>query len=164
MEALGATMTDGVWTYNGEPVVLIGLIRTEDERLELGDYFSNQLETVGFTVDRQYKTSGDGDAAPCWTGTDPAEGCFSFYTGGWVSTAISRDAGGNFSFFYTPAGLPWPLFQAYTPTEEFNDISQRLFNNDFTDMQQRSEMIAQGWDAQHSHRAVEPGVRQQLDL
>jgi peptide/nickel transport system substrate-binding protein len=33
MEALGAEMVDGVWQYNGEPAVIIGLIRVEDERL-----------------------------------------------------------------------------------------------------------------------------------
>ena len=143
MEAMGATMTDGKWTFNGEPVVLIALIRTEDERLEIGDYLSNQLESIGFTLDRQYKTSGE--AAPCWQG-DVTDGCFSFYTGGWISTAISRDAGTNFSFFYTPAGLGLPLWAAYTPTEEFDKVAQDLNNNAFTSMEQRSEMFAQALD------------------
>jgi peptide/nickel transport system substrate-binding protein len=92
MEALGAEMVDGVWTYNGEPVVLTGLIRTEDERLEIGDYVSNLLEDIGFTVERDYKTSAE--ASPCWLRGDPDEGCAHFYTGGWVSTAISRNAQG----------------------------------------------------------------------
>ena len=38
MEALGAELVDGKWTYNGEPVNLIGLIRIEDSRLEIGNY------------------------------------------------------------------------------------------------------------------------------
>ena len=41
MEALGAEMVDDKWNYNGEPVVLTGLIRVEDERLDIGDYVSN---------------------------------------------------------------------------------------------------------------------------
>ncbi|MGC9356377.1 MAG: ABC transporter substrate-binding protein, partial [Anaerolineae bacterium] len=49
MENLGAEMVDGVWQYNGEPVELIGLIRNEDERLEIGDYVANILEDIGFT-------------------------------------------------------------------------------------------------------------------
>jgi peptide/nickel transport system substrate-binding protein len=140
MEALGATMADGVWTYNGEPVVLTGLIRVEDERLEIGDYVSNLLEDIGFTVERDYKTSAE--ASPCWLRGDPDEGCAHFYTGGWVSTAISRDAGGNFSFFYTPDGLPFPPWQAYSPTDEFYEISTKLNNNDFTSMEERAELMA----------------------
>ncbi|NIQ94869.1 MAG: ABC transporter substrate-binding protein, partial [Desulfuromonadales bacterium] len=140
MEALGATMADGAWTYNGEPVVLTGLIRVEDERLEIGDYVSNLLEDIGFTVERDYKTSAE--ASPCWLRGDPDEGCAHFYTGGWVSTAISRDAGGNFSFFYTPDGLPFPPWQAYSPSDEFYDISTKLNNNDFTSMEERAELMA----------------------
>jgi peptide/nickel transport system substrate-binding protein len=140
MEALGATMADGKWTYNGEPVVLTGLIRVEDERLEIGDYVSNLLEDIGFTVERDYKTSAE--ASPCWLRGDPDEGCAHFYTGGWVSTAISRDAGGNFSFFYTPDGLPFPPWQAYTPVPEFYEIATKLNNNDFATMEERAELMA----------------------
>jgi len=144
MENLGAEMADGVWTYNGEPVELIGLIRNEDERLEIGDYVANQLEDIGFTVTRDYKTSAE--ASPCWISSDPIGGCFHFYTGGWVSTAISRDAGSNFSFFYTPDGLPFPLWQAYTPTDEFYEISKALLNNDFNTMEERRELMVQALD------------------
>jgi peptide/nickel transport system substrate-binding protein len=109
MEAMGAEMVDGQWTYNGEPVVLVALIRVEDERLEIGDYVSNALEDIGFTVTRDYKTSAE--AATCWIQSDPAGGCFSFYTGGWVSTVISRDAASNFGDYYTPRGWGVPLWQ-----------------------------------------------------
>ncbi|MFO7742091.1 MAG: ABC transporter substrate-binding protein, partial [Anaerolineae bacterium] len=115
MEALGAEMVDGTWTYNGEPVELIGLIRVEDERTEIGDYFANQLEDLGFTVRRDYKTSTE--AATCWLSEQPSAGWFSYYTGGWVSTSISRDEGSNFNFFYTPDGYTGvPLWDNYTPT------------------------------------------------
>jgi len=141
MENLGAEMVDGKWQYNGELVTLIGLIRTEDERQEIGDYVSNLLEDIGFTVERDYKTSSE--ASPCWIQSDPAGGCFHFYTGGWVSTQISRDAGGNFSFFYTQDGLPFPLWQAYTPTDEFYEVASKLYNSDFSTMAERREMMAQ---------------------
>ncbi len=141
MVNLGAEKVDGKWYYNGEPVVLIGLIRVEDERLEIGDYLSNLLEDIGFTVTRDYKTSAE--ASPCWLRGDPDEGCASFYTGGWVSTAISRDAGGNFSYFYTPDGLPFPPWQAYTPSDEFYAVATRLNNNDFTTMEERADLMAE---------------------
>jgi hypothetical protein len=49
MEALGATLEGGVWTYNGEPVTLIFLIRNDDTRLLIGGYVATQLEDMGFT-------------------------------------------------------------------------------------------------------------------
>ncbi len=56
MVAMGASKgADGKWQFGGKPVVVIALIRPEDKRKEVGDYFATQLETLGFTVDRQYK-------------------------------------------------------------------------------------------------------------
>lgn len=141
MEALGATLTDGKWTYNGAPVSLIGIIRTEDERRQIGDYVANQLENIGFAVVRDYKTSAE--AAPIWQQSEPSECLFNFYTGGWVSTSVDRDAGSNFNFYYTPSGLPRPLWQAYTPTEEFKALAQRLNDNDFKSLDERKELFAQ---------------------
>jgi peptide/nickel transport system substrate-binding protein len=66
MEGMGAELVDGKWSYNGEPITLTFLIRSDGDgtRQPMGDYVSNQLESIGFTVDRQYKTSTE--AAPIW--------------------------------------------------------------------------------------------------
>ena len=103
MEAMGATLADGKWTYNGEPVEIIGLIRTEDERQQIGDYVAAQLEDIGFTVTRDYKTSAE--ASPIWLRGDPTEGKFHYYTGGWVTTQVPRTLADNFAFFYTNLGM-----------------------------------------------------------
>ena len=139
MEALGAELVDGVWNYEDEPVEVIFLIRTEDERKEIGDYVSTMLEDLGFAVVRDYKTASE--ASPIWIGTDPNEGQFHIYTGGWITTAISRDQAGNFDFFYTNRGLPFPLWQAYTPSEEFDAMSEKLDLRDFTTMDERRELF-----------------------
>ena len=140
MEALGAEMVDGVWHYEEEAVEVIFLIRTEDERKEIGDYVATMLEDLGFAVVRDYKTASE--ASPIWIGTDPNEGLFHIYTGGWITTAISRDQAGNFDFFYTNRGLPFPLWQAYTPSEEFDAMSEKLDLRDFTTMEERRELFA----------------------
>ena len=140
METLGATLEDGRWTYSDSPVELIGIIRSEDERTQIGDYFANQLEDIGFTIVRDYKTSSE--STPIVYNSDPTECEFSFYTAGWVSLRVNRDASGAFSFFYTPAGLPRPLWQAYTPTEEFDGLTQRLRDSDYSSLDERAEMIA----------------------
>lgn len=140
MIAMGAVQVNGKWQYNNEPVEIIFLIRTEDERLGIGDYVSTQLEAIGFTVTRQYKTSRE--ASPIWYQGNPADGLFHVYTGGYITTQISRDDGGNFDSFYNPRSDTAPLYQAYTPTPEFDTLSDRLFRNDFTTLEERKEMFS----------------------
>jgi len=88
MEKLGATLVDGKWQYNGEPVEIIVLIRVEDERRQVGDYVANQLEDIGFTVTRDYKTSAE--ASPIWIRGNPNDGLWHVYTGGWITTGTGR--------------------------------------------------------------------------
>jgi peptide/nickel transport system substrate-binding protein len=140
MEAMSATKgADGKWMFSGNPVTLIMLIRTEDKRKDIGDYFATQLEAVGFTVDRQYKTRSE--ASPIWVGGNPTDGLFNIYTGGWITTAISRDQGADFSFYYTKNDYPIPLFQAYTNSDAFETVALKLRNNDFNSMDERATLF-----------------------
>lgn len=141
MEGMGATVVDGKFQYNGAPVTVMVLIRTEDERRQIGDYVASQLDALGFTVDPQYKTRTE--ASPIWVRGNPTDCLFNIYTGGWITTAISRDDGSNFSFFYTPRDYPIPLHQAYTPSEEFDAVALKLRNNDFASLDERAELFAQ---------------------
>ncbi|HXF60816.1 MAG TPA: ABC transporter substrate-binding protein [Caldilineaceae bacterium] len=141
MEALGAELVNGTWQYNGEPVELIFLIRTEDERRDIGDYVATQLEGLGFAVRRDYRTAQE--AATIWTQSDPNEGLFHIYTGGWVTTVVSRDQAANFNFYYTPRGLSRPLWQAYAPSPEFDEIADRLARRDFQTLEERRDLFAQ---------------------
>lgn len=141
MEAMGATLADGKWTYNGEPVEIIGLIRTEDERQQIGDYVAAQLEDIGFTVTRDYKTSAE--ASPIWLRGDPTEGKFHYYTGGWVTTQVPRTLADNFAFFYTNLGMAVPLWSAYENTPEFYEVADRLNNSDFASLEEREQLLEQ---------------------
>lgn len=131
MMLMGAYQIGGKWHYAGNPIVIKALIRVEDERTQVGDYFADQLEAIGFSLDRQYKTSSE--AYELWVISDPAECLWHTYTGGWISGVISRDDGADFSFFYTPNDyVNNLLFQAYTPTAEFNEIALKLRDRDYT--------------------------------
>ncbi len=141
MEKLGATQADGKWQFNGAPVALSVLIRTEDERRAIGDYVANQLEDIGFTVTRDYKTSAE--ASPLWMRGNPADGLWHVYTGGWITTVVPRNLADNFSFFYTNRGLGVPLWQAYVNDPEFYALAERLENADYKNMDERAEMLAQ---------------------
>ncbi len=140
MRELGAELVDGKWYYKGQPVVLTFLIRVEDERRLIGDYVATLFEGLGFEVERLFKTARE--ASPLWIGADPADGTFHVYTGGWVTTAISRDQGGNFNFFYTPRGRPELLWQAYKPDPEFDEIADRLARRDFKSIEERNQLFA----------------------
>ena len=149
MEALGATKNaDGKWDIGGTPVTLIFIIRTEDERTPIGDYVSSQLESIGFTVDRQYKARGD--ASPIWARSDPVEGQWNLYTGGWINTAISRDDGTNFGFYDTDfggcCGNGSNYMTADVVGQEYYDVAQKLWNNEFSTLEERGELFKQALD------------------
>ena len=142
MTAMGATLgADGKWMFNDAPVTIIAIIRTEDERKQIGDYVCNQLETVGFTADRQYKTRSE--ASPIWNQGDPTEGMMHFYTGGWITTAISRDDATNFGYFYTPLGSASPSGRLIKTPEYYkgHGCADKLWVNDFKSMDERKSLF-----------------------
>jgi len=130
---------DGKWAVDGEPVTLIGLIRTEDKRLEIGNYFANQMEELGFTIDRQEKTRSE--AAPIWQG-DPEPCAFHWYTAGWISPQIYRDEGLNFIQYNTGELQGLPVMNAYQPSTELYDAGQKLYTNSFSTLDERRELFA----------------------
>ncbi len=139
MTAMGAELVDGKWSINGEPVVLIYIIRTEDNRRPIGDYFAGQLESVGFTLDRQFKTRSE--ASPIWNQSNPADGLWHLYTGGWISPSIDRDEGDQFSAYFTPRGSSGPLWQAYAPVPELDAAALALEGNNFSTLEERRDLF-----------------------
>ena len=141
MRELGARREGGQWIYQGEPVRLRLLIRTEDERRRVGDYLANLLQDEGFDVERRYRTAEE--ASRLWIASDPAAGHWHLYTGAWVSLVIQRDQADNFSFYYTPRGRAEPLWQAYRPEPAFDDLAERLSRRDYRDWEERQAMMSQ---------------------
>ena len=121
-----------------EEIEVTCLVRTEDERKELGEYVATQLEDLGFKVNIQYGLSAE--LSPIWTG-DPALGLWNTYTGGWVTTYVPRDEGDNYAFFFTDLGAPYmgPLWVAYGHDMDWFDAAEALWNYDFSTMVERGE-------------------------
>ncbi len=141
LKKMGAELKGGKWTYKGKTVTIKFLIRTEDRRKPIGDYISGQLEKLGFEVERMYKTSKE--ASPLWSSGDPAEGKWDIYTGGWITTVVSRDSSDNFQFFYLPdSSMSFsPLWRAYKPTKEFRDIGNKLAQRTYRSMAERNNLM-----------------------
>ena len=152
MQKLGAELVDGIWNYEGVPVEIILLIRVEDARLPLGQYMTRQVQTLGFKTTELLKTAPE--ASPIWFSGDPYEGLFHIYTGGWISTDIARDQGGEFNFHYTNRVMVSPLWQATKPSAEFYDLADRLARSDFADLEERETMFKRALELamQDSHR------------
>ncbi len=141
MAKLGAQLVNEKWHYRGKPVRLNFLIRTEDQRREIGDYVATLLENVGFVVDRQYKTAAE--SSPIWIGGNPADGRWHIYTGGWVSLAIDRDQADMFNGYYTPRGRPDPLWQAYKPSPRLDKVAEILDRRDYNTWEERKELMTE---------------------
>jgi len=81
MVLAGAEKRAGKWYYKDEPVSIKALIRTEDERRDIGDSFAADIEKLGFTIEYMHTTFGP--AIDIVYGTDPAAFEWGFYTEGW---------------------------------------------------------------------------------
>lgn len=146
MPGMGAELgADGKWQFNGAPVTLAFLIRPDGDgtRKPIGDYVSNQLESIGFTVDRQYKTSSE--AFPIWLGTAAADGQWHMYTAGYNSSGLGslRDESGNIQQSYLntsiQAGEPY-ISNVSDP--EFQKLGDDLAQGKYSSKEERDAWMA----------------------
>jgi peptide/nickel transport system substrate-binding protein len=141
MEGMGAVKNaDGKWTYKGEPVVIIGLIRSEDEREIIGNYFCDQLEKIGFTCDRQVRTRTE--LAPIWQQGVVENGEFNFYTAGNYWPNLLRDEGSGFLQNFCPDVAGTTTEAAFTCVDELHTAGQALYTNNFKTMDERRAFFA----------------------
>ena len=146
MPGMGATLgDDGKWQFNGAPVTLTFLIRSDGDgtRQPIGDYVSNQLESVGLTVDRQYKTSSE--AFPIWLGTAAADGQWHMYTAGYGVSGLGslRDESGNLqqSYLNTSAQAGEPYISNVSDPE-FQQLGDDLAQGNYASKEERDTMMA----------------------
>ncbi|MGI6258443.1 MAG: ABC transporter substrate-binding protein [Anaerolineaceae bacterium] len=139
---MGATIEDGKYMYNGEPLEVTFLIRNDGDgtRLAWGNYLADQMETIGFTVNRQ---EGNGsDLAPIWIQGEPTAGEWHMYTGGWGASVLNRDQRNIFQEMYLNTSAQGiPCFQANVSDPEFQELGDRLYNGDYKTVEERREMM-----------------------
>lgn len=93
---------DGYWYFDGQPIEVKFVIRTEDERKDIGLYVSNLIENyMGFKVDKIFLNRED--AADVVFRKPISTYQWNLYTGGW-------DAGGFGSMY-----PDWQIYYWYSP-------------------------------------------------
>lgn len=141
----GAYKDGGLWHYQDQPIKLIFVIRTEDNRRIMGDYVAGLLENLGFTIERLYKNGAE--AHPIWLLSDPEDGLWHIYTGGWIFPYPHHEAE-NFQHFYTPLSSygGTPLWSAYNPDPVFLSLAEDLAVDAFASEAARIDAMEQALD------------------
>ncbi|MFA4662089.1 S8 family serine peptidase [Pyrococcus kukulkanii] len=95
---------NGTWYFNGEPVTIVGIGVSEDERKDIAEYVAKLLEEAGFKVELEVVDRRTASAM-VYTNVDNATTDFkwAFYTEGWVPS------------FTTESNLDVRTVQYYTP-------------------------------------------------
>lgn len=139
MQKLGAVLKDGVWNYQGKPVKVVLVVRTEDQRKSIGDYVAKQLRSLSLEVEVLYKTARE--ASPLVLTSNPMAGGWDIYTDGWAFLP-DADCDKLFESFYTPRGRPSPLWEAYKPAEDLDRIARDLANKAYKSEEEHKSMVA----------------------
>ncbi len=142
MMAAGATMVDGAWNYNDEPIRLRFIIRVEDERREVGDLIRAELEQAGFLIAPIYHQFAP--AILTVYSTDPQLFEWHAYTEGWGRGAAERYDSATINQMAAPwlGNMPGWQETGFWQYENarLDDLGQRIFRGDFNDRAERDAL------------------------
>ena len=152
LELGGVKNAAGNWTIANsvtgamDVIEIVGTIRTSDERLEMGDYFCDQLEKAGFTTRRIY--GGGGDLYNYWGLSIPSDLTWNFYTEGWGSSGISLTSASTWAQMYTDitgGGFPYDDMDEEwcdaTFGVGFYDAALRIYQGDYGSAEERLDLF-----------------------
>ena len=143
----GAIKVDGKWTYKGSPITIKFMIRSDDlPRKSMGEIVANQLENIGFTIQRDY---GDLNKANLVVyGTDPQELNWQVYTEAFGGTSeFVRYNPSTAAQMYSPyfgkmPGWSNPSFWNYQ-NSTLDKVTQSIAFSNFTSEEERNELLRQ---------------------
>jgi peptide/nickel transport system substrate-binding protein len=140
----GAELINGKWYYHGKPIVIKFMIRNDDPiRKQIGDMLANELEKMGFTVERIY---GDfKKALQLVYMSDPVKYEWTLYTEGWGSSAMTKYSDALVYQMYSPffgymPGWQTPGFCNYQ-NKTLDKLGLALANGNYANKAQRDEIL-----------------------
>lgn len=142
MTKAGAELVNGKWAYKGRPIRLKFIIRIEDERRDVGNLISAELQKAGFDVAPQFKPFAD--AVLSIYSSDPKSLEWHLYTEGWSSSAPSRYDYATINQMAAPwqGNMPgWKEagFWQYE-NQDLDTLGQRLFRGEFKSQEERDDL------------------------
>ncbi len=130
------------WTYKGQPIILQGIVRVEDQRHPIGDYATAQLRAIGFQVNEQVVT-GQVAFGKVYYG-DPTGGAWNFYTEGFAATTIVAWADTD-PYYYYCGGQGDPSFYnnggLYRPPQDLIDACAKLLGASYSSVAERQSLF-----------------------
>ncbi|MDW8358964.1 MAG: ABC transporter substrate-binding protein [Candidatus Caldarchaeum sp.] len=145
LTAAGAAKRDGKWVYGDRPITVKFVIRTEDERREIGDLVASELEKAGFTVERIYLPFAQA-IARVYT-TDPQEFQWHVYTEGWGRGALEKYDTSSVNQFCAPwlGNMPgWQEFGFWQYSNQLlDDVGQKIFKGQYSGRDERNRLYLQ---------------------
>jgi len=133
----GAKLINGKWYYNGKPIVIKFVIRTDDERKEIGDLLANALVAVGFTVDRIYITYRQ--VMQAVYANNPEDLKWQIYTEGWGKGGLDKWDSVTICQFGAPAfgWMPGRLNPAWWNyhNKTIDELAMNIFQGNYTSKQ-----------------------------
>jgi peptide/nickel transport system substrate-binding protein len=159
LSANGAIKIEGKWTYKGSPILIKFMIRSDDlPRKLMGEILANQLDSIGFTVQRNY---GDLNKANLIVyGTDPQDLSWQVYTEAFGGTsAFVRYNPVIAAQMYSPyfgkmPGWANPSFWNYQ-NSSLDKITQSIEYSNFTTQEERNELLRE---------AVSSGIQESVRI
>ena len=142
MISAGATLENGFWHFNDKRIDLKFIVRTEDERWDIGNTIRSSLQDLGFSVvmvPQQF-----GPAIYTVYGTDPRLFQWHLYTEGWGRGSPERYDFATINQMCAPwlGNMPgWQEvgFWQYE-SSELDEMGQRLFTGDFSGLDERNQI------------------------
>ncbi|MDK2783681.1 MAG: peptide/nickel transport system substrate-binding protein [Thermococcaceae archaeon] len=125
---------NGKWYFEGEPVKIVGIGRTEDERKDIALYFANEiLAKAG--IEAEAKIMDRRTASGMVYTADPSSYQWNFYTEGWVSStnvkfSISRIIQYYSSIWYAPGLVGWKWSPENTQRATLEEVLKYLGGGD----------------------------------
>jgi len=142
----------GTWQYKApggsfEDITLKVVMRIEDERQLEGNYFADQLEEVGFAVERLPRERAS--AMDLTFYANPADQTYHVYTGGWLASVAAKfqywSVPQMYSSYYPymPGGFGGPTFWQYS-NESLYPIAEDLMTGRLEDTDEYWEKNQEG--------------------
>lgn len=139
----GAEKSEGMWYYNGKPVVLKFVIRSEDARSQIGERIALSLENVGFSVEKHYTNYSQ--AVDLVYQTDPKDLKWHLYTEAYSNSYVEGYGDPNSINQY---GAPWAGDMPGYLVEDWwqyhndgiDDLGKKIYYGEFDSQEEMEEI------------------------